>query len=170
MRLLRRCDTGEFTLTEDLVGDEAIPPYAILSHTWAEDAEEVTFKDLTDGTGKGKPGYKKIRFCRERARQDDLQYFWIDTCCINKANKAELSQAINSMFRWYRNATRCYVYYRMSPALLSTPTRSSIRGRGNRISGRADGSLGVGRSKSFLPLVQSNSSPENTSDLVIKVL
>ncbi|KAF2179641.1 HET-domain-containing protein [Zopfia rhizophila CBS 207.26] len=108
MRLLRRSNTGEFSLTE--VGDEASPPYAILSHTWGADTEEVTFEDLTNGTGKDKTGYEKIRFCGERARQDGLQYFWIDTCCINKANDAELSQAINSMFRWYRNATRCYVY------------------------------------------------------------
>ncbi|KAF2195026.1 HET-domain-containing protein [Zopfia rhizophila CBS 207.26] len=110
MRLLRRCDTGEFSLTEDFIGDEVIPPYAILSHTWGADTEEVTFDDLKNGTGKDKPGYEKIQFCGEQARQDDLQYFWIDTCCINKANKAELSQSINSMFRWYRNATRCYVY------------------------------------------------------------
>ena len=33
------------------------------------------------------------------AIQGGLQYFWIDTCCINKANNAELSNAINSMFR-----------------------------------------------------------------------
>jgi predicted nucleic acid-binding protein len=31
-------------------------------------------------------------------------------CCINKANVAELSHALNSMFRWYRDATRCYFY------------------------------------------------------------
>ncbi|OAG07547.1 vegetative incompatibility protein HET-E-1 [Paraphaeosphaeria sporulosa] len=108
MRLLRRSDTGEFSLSQ--FRDEAIPPYAILSHTWGPDTEEVTFEDLTNGTGKDKPSYEKIRFCGERAALDDLEYFWIDTCCINKANKAELSQAINSMFRWYGNATRCYVY------------------------------------------------------------
>jgi len=108
MRLLRRSDTGEFSLTQ--FRDEAIPPYAILSHTWGPDTEEVTFDDQTNGTGKDKPGYEKIRFCGEQAAADDLKYFWVDTCCINKANKAELSQAINSMFRWYRNATRCYVY------------------------------------------------------------
>jgi len=110
MRLLQRSNTGEFGLTKDLVGDDIIPPYAILSHTWGADTEEVTFKDLTNGTGEDKPGYKKIQFCGEQAQQDGLQYFWIDTCCINKANHAELSQAINSMFRWYCNATRCYVY------------------------------------------------------------
>jgi hypothetical protein len=110
MRLLLRSNSGKFSLTKDLVGDDIIPPYAILSHTWGVDTEEVTFEDLTNGTGKDKPGYEKIRFCGEQARQDDLQYFWVDTCCINKANYTELSQAINSMFRWYRNATRCYVY------------------------------------------------------------
>ena len=110
MRLLRRSNTDDFNLTEYWVGDETTPPYAILSHTWGADTEEVTFEDLTNGTGKDKPGYEKIRFCEDQARRDSLQYFWIDTCCINRANNAELSQAINSMFRWYRNATRCYVY------------------------------------------------------------
>ena len=57
-----------------------------------------------------KPGYEKIRFCGEKARRDGLQYFWIDNCCIEKENHAELSLAINSMFRWYRNSARCYVY------------------------------------------------------------
>ena len=109
MRLLRRSNTSEFSLTKDLVGDDIIPPYAILSHTWGADTE-VTFKDLTNGTGKDKSGYEKIRFCGEQARQVGLEYFWVDTCCINKANYTELSQAINSMFRWYRNAARCYVY------------------------------------------------------------
>jgi hypothetical protein len=45
----------------------------------------------------------------------------------------------------------------MFQTLPSTPTRTLTRGRGNRISGKADGSSGVGRSKSFLPQVRSNS-------------
>ncbi len=77
---------------------------------WGADDEEVTFDDLTNGTGKDKPGYEKIWFCGEQAALDGFDYCWIDTCCIDKANKAELSQATNSMFRWYRNATGCYVY------------------------------------------------------------
>jgi hypothetical protein len=81
-----------------------------LSHTWGADAEEVTFEDLTNGTGKDKPGYEKIHFCRQQAKQDGLEYFWVDTCCINKANYTELSQAINSMFRWYYNVAQCYIY------------------------------------------------------------
>jgi hypothetical protein len=84
--------------------------YAILSHTWGADNAEVTFRDLMDGTGKSKAGYEKIRFCGEQARRDGVQYFWVDTCCIDKWNNTELAEAINSMFHWYRNADKCYVY------------------------------------------------------------
>ncbi|KAF1832017.1 hypothetical protein BDW02DRAFT_555736 [Decorospora gaudefroyi] len=108
MRLLKYGEDGELTITS--FDDNAIPPYAILSHTWGADTEEVTFTDLTKSSGKDKPGYKKIRFCGEQASKDGLEYFWIDTCCINKENQAELSLAIDSMFRWYRNSARCYVY------------------------------------------------------------
>ena len=107
MRLLLQGGTGEFSFRE--FRDDEIPPYAILSHTWDE-GQEVTFKDLMDGTGKSKTGYNKIRFCEQQAKLDGLHHFWVGTCCINKLNRAELQKAINSMFRWYRNATRCYVY------------------------------------------------------------
>ncbi|KAN0067836.1 hypothetical protein V8E54_014083 [Elaphomyces granulatus] len=65
---------------------------------------------MIDGTGKRKTGYDKIRFCGEQAGRDGLEYFWIDTCCIDKSSSAELHEAINSMFRWYRDAAKCYVY------------------------------------------------------------
>ena len=107
MRLLER-KNHEFSLTE-FVGDN-IPQYAILSHTWGDDSEEVSFKDLVEGVGKSKAGYNKIRFCGEQAACDGLQYFWIDTCCIDKSSSTELTEAINSMFRWYHGATKCYVY------------------------------------------------------------
>jgi hypothetical protein len=70
----------------------------------------VTFEDLQNGTGTKKAGSNKIRFCGEQARRDGLQYFWVDTCCINKSSSAELSEAINSMFCWYRESTKCYIY------------------------------------------------------------
>jgi hypothetical protein len=119
MRLLQRYDTGELVLTQ--FGDEDIPPYAILSHTWGVDAEEVTFEDLTDGTGKDKDGYKKIRFCAEQAKSDNLQYSWIDTCCIDKRSSAELSEAINSMYRWYQDANVCYAYLADVPSKTKFP-------------------------------------------------
>jgi hypothetical protein len=108
MRFLKGNNDGEFSLTEDLIND--IPAYAILSHTWGGDTEEVTYRELIDGTGKSKAGYDKVRFCGEEARRDGLQYFWVDTCCIDRSNNAELSEAINSIFRWFQNATKCYVY------------------------------------------------------------
>lgn len=57
-----------------------------------------------------KVGYNKIRFCGGQAIRDGLQYFWVDTCCIDKSNSTELQEAVNSMFRWYQNASKCYVY------------------------------------------------------------
>lgn len=108
MRLLRLEANGEFSLTNDIANPTT--PYAILSHTWGEDNKEVTFKDLKDSSGKTKDGYKKLRFCGQQAARDGLQYFWVDTCCIDKSNSNEISEAINSMFRWYRNAAKCYVY------------------------------------------------------------
>lgn len=108
MRLLERKTNDEFSLTKDFSGN--IPAYAILSHTWGNDDEEVTFKDMNKGSGKSKDGYKKIRFCGEQAARDGYRYFWVDTCCIDKANNAELSEALNSMYRWYRDAAKCYVY------------------------------------------------------------
>jgi hypothetical protein len=87
-----------------------IPPYAILSHTWGPDHEEVTYQDLQNGTARGKRGFVKLQFCGTRAQEDGLRHFWIDTCCIKKDSSAELSESLNSMFRWYRSAVKCYVY------------------------------------------------------------
>jgi hypothetical protein len=108
MRLLEYNSDGELSLTQHF--DNDIPGYAILSHRWGANDEEVTFKDLIDGTGKRKVGYEKIRFCGEQASRDCLKYFWVDTCCIDKSDANELAEAINSMFRWYQNAAKCYVY------------------------------------------------------------
>jgi len=110
MRLLQRNTDGAFILTKDLTGDDDIPLYAILSHTWGPDSDEVTYRDIVSGTGTDKAGYDKIRFCDDQARRHGLLYFWIDTCCIDKTNSAELNEAINSMFKWYRNSAKCYVY------------------------------------------------------------
>jgi hypothetical protein len=107
IRLLQYNNDGEFSLTT-FFADKIPQKYAILSHIW--EAEEVTFEDLQNGTGTKKAGYNKIRFCGEQARRDSLQYFWVDTCCIDKSSSAELEEAINSMFQWYHNAAKCYVY------------------------------------------------------------
>lgn len=94
------------------------PPYAILSHTWRGD-EEITFRELRNLDmslrnarlkTKSKLGYQKVTKCCVQALEDGLQYVWVDTCCIDKSSSAELSEAINSMFAWYKNASVCYAY------------------------------------------------------------
>jgi hypothetical protein len=84
------------------------PEYAILSHRWGD--EEVTFQDISDGQPEGKKGYQKIQGAAAQARMEGLAYIWVDTCCIDKTSSAELSEAINSMFAWYRDASICYAY------------------------------------------------------------
>ena len=84
------------------------PMYAILSHTW--EADEVLFQDLMNGTHTTKLGWTKIVKACELAAHNHFEWIWIDTCCIDKSSSAELSEAINSMFRWYRDSTICYAY------------------------------------------------------------
>lgn len=107
MRVVEIGENGELRLTKDLARD--VPANTILSHVWGTDEEELTFGEMSNGTGKDKAGYSKITFCRDQTRKDGLRHFWLDTCCIDKTNSTELSEAINSMFRWYSEAYRCYV-------------------------------------------------------------
>lgn len=107
IHLLKAAGDGNFTLT-DFSHAEKKPPYAILSHTWGRG--EVSHKDLIDEKGQEKEGFAKIRFCATQAAADGLQYFWVDTCCIDKTNSVELTYALNSMYRWYRDSIHCYVY------------------------------------------------------------
>ena len=112
MRLLKRGDDGGLCLTHDLL-DQDIPQYVVLSHTWGAAAQEVTLQDfqsLSTEQLMGKAGYGKIQFCSDQATRDHYKYFWVDTCCIDRTNSVELTEAINSMLRWYREAMRCYVY------------------------------------------------------------
>ena len=71
--LMRLLHIGDLSLIEFIGND--IPCYVILSHTWGADHEEVTFKDMVDGTGNAKAGYRKIRFCEKQAAKDGLQFF-----------------------------------------------------------------------------------------------
>ncbi|KAI0425537.1 heterokaryon incompatibility protein-domain-containing protein [Xylaria sp. FL1042] len=84
--------------------------YAILSHTWEEE-EEVSFQDFHDIEARTKKnGFKKITAACELARLEGLKFCWVDTCCIDKTSSAELSEAINSMFRWYKESAVCFAY------------------------------------------------------------
>ena len=106
MRLLH---TEKFELEE--FGGNKIPPYAILSHTWGK--EEVTLQDVkTNKAIKAMKlkGYGKVKMACAVAHADEFEYIWIDTCCIDKTSSAELSEALNSMYRWYEEAEECYAY------------------------------------------------------------
>lgn len=121
---------------EEFVG--AAPPFAILSHTWGRD--EVTFQDWLDwqrskslcrdgelavhteestkSFDKKHPqgsGFWKILHSCHQARQDGLEYLWCDTNCIDKSSSAELSEAINSMYSWYKRSRVCYAYLQDVP-------------------------------------------------------
>jgi len=112
------------------------PSYSILSHTWGKD--EVLFQDVLDSTrnsdnetGRGanrprpswgrKKGAHKVIKSAALAAEKGFDYIWIDTCCIDKASSSELSEAINSMFKWYSSANLCLAYI----------ADYSIRGSGN---------------------------------------
>jgi hypothetical protein len=108
MRLLQLKDDDTFNLVEYF--DKNVPPYAILSHTWGADHEELVLRDLISGHGTDRDGYRKLLFCGKQAAKDDLKFFWVDTVCIDKTSSAELQEAITSMFRWYQTAAKCYAY------------------------------------------------------------
>jgi hypothetical protein len=91
--------------------------YAILSHRWV--GAEITFETLpqhiselrrTEARYLASPQLSKIRGACDMARQLGFAWMWIDNCCINKASDTELSESINSMFRWYRDAQVCITY------------------------------------------------------------
>lgn len=103
MRLIN-VQTGVF---EEFIGRN-IPKYAILSHTWEE--EEVSFKMMSTEPCQMMVGYRKIAMSCTLALNAGLGYTWIDTCCIDKSSSAELTEAINSMFRWYQRSEICYVF------------------------------------------------------------
>lgn len=126
MRLL---NVKTFRLEEFFEKD--IPKYAILSHTWG--AEEVTFKDFeafstarpslseadfdfTNTLPTIKQGWRKIKLAARQTLSDQHTYLWIDTICIDKSSSAELTESINSMFRWYHNSQICYAYLSDVPA------------------------------------------------------
>lgn len=82
--------------------------FAILSHTWG--ANEVTFKEFADPNVSSLTGYHKVKQTCRLARVMGISYAWIDSCCIDKSSSTELSEAINSMFKWYSLAKVAYAY------------------------------------------------------------
>ncbi|KAK4198248.1 heterokaryon incompatibility protein-domain-containing protein, partial [Triangularia verruculosa] len=109
-------DTKTLCLT-DIQQPESVQ-YAILSHCW-RDGQEVSFHEfahLDPSNTRQKPGFSKIFMTCGFARRHGIPYAWIDTCCIDKSSSAELSEAINSMFRWYQRAKVCFVFLADMPS------------------------------------------------------
>lgn len=85
------------------------PEYAILSHRWS--GSEVSFKGFRKGRYDPKgAGYQKIIGACTFAQSRGQEWIWIDSCCIDKRSSAELSEAINLMWNWYKAAKQCYAY------------------------------------------------------------
>ena len=132
MRLL---STFTFEL-ESFFNENITPQYAILSHVWEKDnKEEVTLQELQQKDANillkstktrfvnGEPlncfqnikkGFLKTIGCAVQAEKDEIYYIWCDTCCIDKKDSTELSEAINSMFHWYKDQL-CYAYLKDVP-------------------------------------------------------
>ena len=109
-RVDRRAKVLEF-------GDDEVTEYAILSHRWIE--QEVDYNEMAKlakmdererSEIRQRDGYRKIIQSCEQAKKDGYKWLWVDTCCIDKRSSAELSESINSMYRWYENSRICYVY------------------------------------------------------------
>jgi len=99
-------DTTTYQLVPSINPPES---YVILSHTW--EMEEVTFQDMKYiKAARKKKGWAKIQYTCEEARKGGYMYAWVDTCCIDKSSSAELSESLNSMFNWYKQASVCYVF------------------------------------------------------------
>ncbi|KAL2105954.1 hypothetical protein VUR80DRAFT_7510 [Thermomyces stellatus] len=100
-------------------GDEECPPYEEVEQTSTED--QATARVL-----RARHGYQKILKIAEHCRVSQIGFFWIDTCCIDKSNGMEVSEAILSAYRWYREAAVCFVYLADVPAADMLADRDSV--------------------------------------------
>ena len=92
--------------------------YAIMSHCWcaAGSVGEMQFRELDEATFetvrdlRNRPGYQKIVESCLLTHKEGLEWLWVDTCCIMRESETELSEAVNSMYQWYRNSEICFAY------------------------------------------------------------
>lgn len=75
--------------------------YAILSHRWTDEVDYLEIVELAKMENRDeirkRDGYQKIVKSCQQAKIDGLDWLWVDTCCIDKRNSTELSEALNSM-------------------------------------------------------------------------
>lgn len=120
MRLL-----SSITVTQEEFAPDDIPPYAILSHTWGKSEDEISFADMQRGGFEHKKGYYKLSNACKQAYERGLEWIWVDTCCIDKSSSAELSEAINSMYKWYEQSVVCFVY--LEDVALTRPSGKTLK-------------------------------------------
>ena len=97
--------------------------YAILSHTWdgnEQSLQQVRAIQERCRTNRTNPREDpelspKIRECCILAEKHGYRWVWIDSCCIDKTSSSELSEAINSMYKWYKSSEVCYAYLKDVP-------------------------------------------------------
>jgi hypothetical protein len=104
MRLLS-IDTFE---CEQFTND--VPKYAVGSHRWSHD--EALLDDVRASRNPHGPGFRKLRAFANFMKDNlpTVHHLWIDTCCIDHQDAEEVSQSLNSMFKWFRNAEICLAY------------------------------------------------------------
>ncbi|KAI1410624.1 HET-domain-containing protein [Hypoxylon sp. FL1857] len=136
--MIRVINVRTFEFEEFPNESEVFGKYAILSHRWSGD--EVSFQKMNDGGFRKRlagrfermlhsihHGFKKIKAtCRLAREVYGLQYVWIDSCCINQDDIYEKQASINSMFRWYQNASVCIVHLFNHEDSHNFPTRESL--------------------------------------------
>ncbi|KAH8710130.1 hypothetical protein GQ44DRAFT_714704 [Phaeosphaeriaceae sp. PMI808] len=120
MRLLHFDKSDRLVLTN--FSGETIPPYAILSHRWGD--EEVLFEDLVNDAWKRKAGQKKILFCSEQAAHDQLEYFWINTCCTIQTHHRRQRPTKRVAYA-AENGGRTYVAFQYKRINISLPSAFS---------------------------------------------
>ena len=68
------------------------------------------------------------RECHPPRQESVGQFGTADLCCIDKTSSAELSEAINSMYRWYQESGVCYAYLADVPPNAFSKSRWFTRG------------------------------------------
>ncbi|KAL2106812.1 hypothetical protein VUR80DRAFT_6186 [Thermomyces stellatus] len=92
------------------------PHYVVLSHTW--EPGHLNYADLTDRRERALsgPGSALVHHACDVALKLGYEYIWIECICVDGSSTAEVSEAVNSAFRWFQKAAVCLVYLADLPA------------------------------------------------------
>jgi hypothetical protein len=85
--------------------DKAVSQEATKASTWLSGEPEPGLPPWH-----AKKGSEKVFGCCKETIKLGFSYAWIDTCCIDKSSSSELSESINSMFAWYKEAQICIAF------------------------------------------------------------